>query len=201
MNAPSMKDAIIAKSDQLNSDDLMSGSITIEVTRVEIKSGEQPVSIYYKGDNGKPYKPCKSMCRALVQLWGADAATYVGKRMTIWRDPTVTWGGLAVGGIRISHMSHINESRTLALTATRGSKKAFVVKPLADALVDSALSPMVIEEMKVTGVAEANKGLDKLKAWWSSIGGANQKQIGGAVFLDELKAIAAKVPANEDSIM
>lgn len=206
MNQPSMKDTIVAKSDQLNADDLMGGPITIEVTRVDIKAGEQPVSIFYKGDGGKPYKPGKSMCRALVQVWGADAATYVGKRMTLYRDPTVTWGGMAVGGIRISNMSDVTEPRTLALTETRGRKKAFIVKPLSASLPsDTAAAPSMtqaeIDTMKAAGVEEANKGSDALKKWWSSIGGTAQKQIGGAPFLDELKTIAAKVGSHGDSIM
>ena len=47
-------------------------------------------------------------------------------------------------------------------------------------------------ELKDDGRAAARIGVDSLKNWWSSIGGVKQKAIGGAVFLDELKAIAAK---------
>jgi hypothetical protein len=126
-----MRSVIIAKSDQLNSDDLISGPVTITVTSVTIRPGtEQPVSIFYDGDNGKPYKCCKSMARVLVTCWGADANQYIGRSMTLYRDPKVTWGGMAVGGIRISHMTHIEGTQTMALTATKGSKKPFVVKPL-----------------------------------------------------------------------
>lgn len=72
------------------------------------------------------------MCRVMVALWGPDANIYVGRSLTLYRDDKIQFGGLAVGGIRISHMSHIDGSRTMALTATRGSKKAFTVKPLAE---------------------------------------------------------------------
>jgi len=126
-----MSSVIIAKSDQLNSDDLISGPITITVTGVRITPGtEQPVAISYEGDNDKPYKSCKSMARVLVQCWGPDASRYTGRSMTLYRDPNVTWGGMAVGGIRISHMSHIDGTKKMALTATKGSKKLFVVQPL-----------------------------------------------------------------------
>jgi hypothetical protein len=126
-----MKAAIIPKSDQLNADDLLSGPITITISRVEIRpGGEQPVSIFYQGDNGKPYKPCKSMCRVLVMLWGADSSQYVGRSATLYCDPLVKWGGMAVGGIRISHMSDIAKSETVALTVTRANKKPYTVKPL-----------------------------------------------------------------------
>lgn len=37
---------------------------------------------------------------------------------------------MEVGGIRISHMSHIDKPVTIALTATRGNKKPVTVQPL-----------------------------------------------------------------------
>jgi len=127
-----MKQAIIPKSDQLNADDLISGDMTITITGVTVKGGqEQPVSISFEGDNGKPYKACKSMCRVMVAAWGPDSSKYVGRSMTLYRDPSVKWGGIAVGGIRISHMSHIDENMTMALTVTRANKKPYTVKVLS----------------------------------------------------------------------
>lgn len=126
-----MRSVIIPKSDQLNADDLLAGPKTITITEVKIRPGtEQPVSIFYEGDGGKPYKCCKSMARVLVHCWGPDANNYVGRSMTLYCDPKVLWGGLAVGGIRISHMTDISGAQTMALTITKGSKKPFTVKPL-----------------------------------------------------------------------
>jgi hypothetical protein len=126
-----MKQTIIPKSDQINSDDLISGPMTIKITRVEVKGGqEQPVSIYFEGDNGKPYKSCKSMCRVMVSAWGPDSSKYVGRSLTLYRDAKVKWGGMEVGGIRISHMSDIDENMTMALTVTRANKKPFTVRPI-----------------------------------------------------------------------
>lgn len=127
-----MSAVIIPKSDQINADDLLTGPMTITIREVTIRPGtEQPVSIHFEGDNGKPFKPCKSMARVMVHCWGSDANEYVGRGMTLYCDPKVMWGGMAVGGIRISHMTHIKETQVLALTATKGSKKPFTVKPLA----------------------------------------------------------------------
>lgn len=125
-----MAAVIIPKSDQLNSDDLIAGPITITVTGVSIKPGEQPVAISYEGDKGKPYKCCKSMARILVTAWGADSKQYVGRSMTLYRDPSVKWAGMEVGGIRISHMSDISSPLTMALTMTKSNRKPFTVKPL-----------------------------------------------------------------------
>lgn len=126
-----MRAAITPKSDQLNSDDLISGEITVRITGVSITPGqEQPVAISYEGDNGKPYKPCKSMSRLLVAAWGADSKRYVGRSMTLFRDSRVKWAGMDVGGIRISHMSDIPADHTMALTVTKGNKRPYTVKPL-----------------------------------------------------------------------
>lgn len=127
-----MRATIVPKSDQLNADDLIAGEMTIKITKVDIKGGqEQPVSISFEGDNGKPYKACKSMCRVMVSAWGPDSTKYVGRSMTLYRDQSVKWAGMEVGGIRISHMSDIAGNQTMALTVTRGSKKPYTVKPLA----------------------------------------------------------------------
>lgn len=126
-----IRSTVIPKSDQLNADDLIGGrTLTIKVTKVSLVMGEQPVVINYEGDEGKPYKPGKSMRRVLIHVWGADGNNFVGKSMTLYADEKVTFGGVAVGGIRISHMSHIDKPITMALTATRAKKAPFTVKPL-----------------------------------------------------------------------
>lgn len=126
-----MRKVIEPRSDQMNADDLLAGPVTITIRDVGISPGtEQPVSIRYDGDNGKPWKPCKSMCRVLVAAWGPDAKTYVGRSATLYCDPKVKWGGMEVGGIRISHLSHIDREMMMALTATKGKRAPFVVKPL-----------------------------------------------------------------------
>jgi len=122
---------IAPKSDRLNADDLIGvPSKTIKITNVSVVAGDQPVSLGFEGDNGKPWYPCKSMRRVLVQVWGGDGNKYVGRRLTLHRDSTVRFGGLEVGGIRISHMSDIAEPITMALTATRAQRKPYTVHPL-----------------------------------------------------------------------
>ncbi len=119
------------KSDQLNADDLIGGvSKTIKITKVSILGGDQPVALNYEGDNGKPYKPAKSMRRVIVNCWGSDANKYVGRSLTLYRDDKVTFGGVNVGGIRISHMSDISAPMTMALTASKTVRKPYTVQPL-----------------------------------------------------------------------
>lgn len=125
-----MTRVIAPKSDQINADDLIAGPMTITIADVSISpDSEQPVSIKIEGER-KVWRPCKSMSRALVAVWGPDAKAYVGRSVTLYRDPKVKWGGLEVGGIRISHMSHLDGKKTLMLTETRAKRSPCVISPL-----------------------------------------------------------------------
>jgi hypothetical protein len=122
-----------AKSSQLNSDDLIAGARTITITQVSAGSAEQPVAIGFEGDNNKPWYPCKSMRRVLVAAWGVDSSQYIGRRVTLFRDPSVTYGAIQVGGIRVSHLSHLDGPLSIALTVTRQKRSPYRVQPLAAA--------------------------------------------------------------------
>lgn len=130
MQADWILKTIETKSDQLNAVDLLAGPITVTVKGVKQGAEDQPVIVSI--DNGKqPYKPCKSMRRVLVGLWGADPSVWVGRKMTLYADSNVKWAGDAVGGIRISHMSDIGEHpKTLQLNETRGKKINYKIEPL-----------------------------------------------------------------------
>jgi len=144
---------IAARSDQLNADDLIDAPRTITLTKVTAQpdAAEQPVSVHYEGDNGKPFKPCKTVRRIMVGVWGKDASKYVGRSMTLYRDPTVAFGGMQVGEIRVSHMSHIDSEKTVALQVTRGRKAPFKIKPLkVDQQPDAFGLPPVEEKPKLS---------------------------------------------------
>lgn len=118
------------KSDQQNFDDYISGPRTVTVAEVKKGSTEQPVEIHLVEYPGRPFKPSKSMRRVLVACWGPEAAEYKGRRMTLFGDPSVKFGGQTVGGIRIAALSDITEQKTINLTVTRGKRAPFVVEPL-----------------------------------------------------------------------
>lgn len=150
-----MLDTIAPRSDQLNADDFLAenASRIIKITKVNLAAVEQPCSIFYEGDNGKPYKPGLSMRRVLVHCWGGDTNSYIGRSLELYRDPKVTFGGTEVGGIRISKMSHIKDTITVPLTASRKIRKPFTVQPLVttetpaitidDAISDIATAPNI----------------------------------------------------------
>jgi hypothetical protein len=124
-----ISDTIKPKSDQLNADDLIAGPMTVKFGKVSKVSGDQPIAIQLHGDF-QPFKPCKSMRRLLVAAWGNDATVWEGRDVTLYNDPDVMYAGQKVGGIRISHMSHIDKDFTTLLTATRGRRKPCTVKKL-----------------------------------------------------------------------
>lgn len=125
-----MTAVIQPKSDQVNADDFIGGPRTYTIEGVAISPGtEQPVQIKLAGEP-RVWRPCKSMSRVLVAGWGPDAKAYTGRSVTLYRDPKVKWGGMEVGGIRISHMSHIEKDMLIQLTATKGKRAPHVVKPL-----------------------------------------------------------------------
>ena len=120
------------RSDQQNYDDYIAGPKTVTVTEGRKGTAEQPVEIHLAEFPGRPYKPSKSMRRVIVAAWGAEASAYTGRRLTLYGDPEVTFGREKVGGIKISHLSHIDKPLSIALTVTRGKRAPFTVMPLPD---------------------------------------------------------------------
>lgn len=141
-----LTDTIAPRSDQLNADDLVTGPRTLTVEKVSKGSDEQPVDIHLTEFPGRPFKPSKSMRRVLVAAWGKDASSYVGRRMTLYRDDKVKFGGQEVGGIRISHLSDIDKKLTVALTVTRGKRAPFVVQPLNEPPAKTTVPPETNED-------------------------------------------------------
>lgn len=112
---------IEAKSDQINADDLVGGPITVTIKAVSRGTTDQPVDVHLH-ELERVWRPCKTVRRILVAGWTSDATTWPGRRVTLYRDASVTWGGEEIGGIRVSHMSDINGPLTVALTVKRGRR-------------------------------------------------------------------------------
>jgi len=149
--------SIVPKSDQLNAEDLLSGPITVTVMDVQKGTAEQPIAIMIDGDR-QAFRPCKTMRKVLVYCWTDQAANWIGKRMTLYADPDVKWAGVAVGGIRISHLSGIESQVMLMLSETKGKRKPITVKPLLDEVPQSV--PVNFTDMICE--AKTSEELDKI---------------------------------------
>ncbi|ANN16202.1 hypothetical protein SD37_11500 [Amycolatopsis orientalis] len=130
-----LTDTIAPTSDQLDAVDLIAGPRTFTIEKVSKGNVEQPVNIKL-AEFPRVWRPGKSMRRVLVACWGTDASQYVGRRVTLYCDPDVRFGGQAVGGTRISHISHLDKPRQIPLLVTRGKSAIFVVRPLVETTED-----------------------------------------------------------------
>lgn len=151
-----LRGTIVPKSDQLNAEQLLAGDMTITVTDVRMGSEDQPVILHYENDQGRPYKPCKTMRKLLIFAWGEDGRRWIGKSMTLYNDQQVRFGGMTVGGIRISHLSHIDREISVSLTATKGKKAQHNILPLEITTLDDVL--------KAIAAATDRNGMNAAKA-------------------------------------
>lgn len=155
-----LRSTIVPKSDQLNSEQLLAGPITVTVTEVRVgSSDEQPITVHYQDDNGRPYKPCKTMRKVLILGWGPDGREWAGQSMTLYNDPLVKFGGAEVGGIRISHMTGIDRDIQVSLTATKGKKALHTIRRLVlnngPTLPDVLAAISTVKGQKSMAAAEA----------------------------------------------
>jgi hypothetical protein len=132
-----MSETIAPKSDQLDAVDLLGGDRTFTIERISRNNDEQPFN-FHLAEFPRPWRPNLSMRRVLMACWGKDAATYVGRRVTLYCDPDVEFGGAAVGGTRIRALSHIDKPKQVPLLVKRGKSKVYVVQPLKDAPAPAA---------------------------------------------------------------
>jgi hypothetical protein len=123
---------IAVKGDQLNAVDLITGPRTFTITKVvQVKDEKQPILIYL-AEWPEPWKPCKTMRRLLCLIWTGDGDLYVGRKVTLWRNPDVLWSGKKDGGIEFSHASHITKQFKEILPYGRGVRREFIIDPLTE---------------------------------------------------------------------
>ena len=154
-----ISESLAANSAQQNADEYLAGPKTVTVSEVKKGTAEQPVDVHLVEFPGKPFKPAKSVRRVLAAAWGTDASQWAGRRLTIYCDPDVKYAGKAVGGLRVSHVSHIDKPVTVALTVTRGKREPFTVHPLPDA------TPYTPSQDWLALMADATTPDEKNKVW------------------------------------
>lgn len=154
--------AIVARSDQINAIDLLPGERTVTILEVKPGSAEQPVVIVTDVFGpSRPFKPSKTALRVIVGCWGSESTAWIGRRMTIYRDPNVRWAGEPVGGIRISALSHIDQPQTFSLAVSKGKNAKTTVQPLPDAPVPAnQVSKAVTAVHGATSTVELDKIVD-----------------------------------------
>lgn len=126
-----LTESIAPRSDQVNADDLIGGPITYTIREVINGKAESPFD-FLLVETDRAYRPSKTMRRVIVNAWGAEASMYAGRRLTLYREPSIKFGGKTVGGIRISAMSHIDKPVETQAQVTRGVREKFTVSPITE---------------------------------------------------------------------
>lgn len=136
-----MKVTIEKNTDQLNFEDFL-GGITRVVTIAGVKRGakEAQYDIAIEGDK-RVWRPPPTVLKQLVAAWTDEADTWTGRQALLYGDPEVMMAGQKVGGIRVSHVSHIDEPVTESLSVTRGKRKPHTLHPLPEAAPSISAEP------------------------------------------------------------
>ena len=190
-----LRTTIIPKSDQLNAEQLLAGPLVITVTDVRVGGGEeQPVSVYHDTDPARPFKPCKTMRKVLILAWGADGRQWIGRSMELYCDPSVKFGGEAVGGIRISRMTDIPKDIRVSLTATKGRKALHEIGRLE-------LSNALQDVLAAIAAATGKSGLDRAKAMAKDLRSPADAELALAAYKKRVEALKEQAAAkNEASV-
>jgi hypothetical protein len=139
-----LTESIIPRSDQINADELIAGPATYTIREVIRGVAESPFD-FKLVETDRAYRPSKTMRRVIVNAWGPDAANYAGRRLTLYREPTIKFGGQVVGGIRISHLSHIDKRVEVLAQVTRGKREKFIVEPLVEPTAAESIASLRAE--------------------------------------------------------
>ncbi|WP_104086531.1 hypothetical protein [Arthrobacter sp. GMC3] len=128
-----MKVAVKPRSDQWNADDFTGGPRTFTIAGAKHGTAEALYDIELAEGEGRVWRPPNGMLSVLIQLWGDEASEWIGRRVTLFKDPSVRVGKDVPGGIRISHMSDIGpKGASPSITVSRGQRRPYPVKPLLD---------------------------------------------------------------------
>lgn len=157
-------DALAPTSDQLDAVELVKPrTFTIDTgSRLGKRDGKTVAEIRLVGFP-RVWRPSKGMLDVLAACWGTDGKQWAGRSITLYNDTDVMYGKDKVGGIRISHLSHIDKARDVMIRANGvGRKRSWHVEPLPD--VDRTNTEPTPEQI------DACTDPDTLRGWWQQSG-------------------------------
>ena len=166
------------RTDQQNFINYKNGPKTVTVSEVRKVPGEQPLEIHLVEFPGQPYKPSRGMVNVLLGAWGKESDNYLGRKITLYGDPKVRFGGNVVGGIKISHLSHIDKPARVLIRVSKGKNALFTVQPLAPLATPAAARDWLAE------LEQAGDDLDAI----SALGFAARADNAPETTMDEINA-------------
>lgn len=190
INVNNLASTIIPKSDQMNFEDVQTNKIKSVIIGVRAGSKEQPVFIDLEGYEGRPYKPCKTQRQVIIAGWGLNGHEWVGRTIEIYGDPTVIYGGVQVGGIKVSGISHIETDFSIMVTKSRGKRVEHRVRRLSVSANVAAVATITTGQA-ATIIALAKEAGTELSVICKSAGVASIELIAA----DKYELIANKLDA------
>lgn len=127
-----MKRTVRKNTDQLNYEDFLGGvTRVVKITGVSDGRKEAQYDFSIEGDD-RYWRPPATVLKLIILAYGDDDDNWIGKYAQLFGDPDVKMKGQKVGGIRISHLSHLKDDKPLeaSLTVTRGQSAVFTVQPI-----------------------------------------------------------------------
>jgi len=158
--------ALAPNSDQLDAIELVEPrTFTIDTgSRIGKRDGKTVAEIRLV-ELDRVWRPSKGMLDVLAACWSTKGDQWPGKRVTLYNDPDVMFGKDKVGGVRISHLSHIDAARDVQIrgAGATGRKRTWHVEPLPaivqrDWLAELALAADNPDAIGALGKAASDAG-------------------------------------------
>lgn len=187
--------AAAPKSDQLNNVELTSGPIDIKIRdfKFDRNADQQKLWLYFEGDEGRPWKPSKGMINVIKAIWGKYAESYIGREMTLIRDPDVRFGKERTGGIRIGSMDGIERTTKVDIQIARGRFMSYVVEPFKRSGGKLGAPSVDNSSIQESAREAARKGKAAFTDWWKSVDGNARDAV--KPIMDELKRLSDEADA------
>lgn len=128
--------ALVAKSDQLNASDLTGSPVVAIIKAVRRGDATKPVIVDLDGMDGRPWKPSKGMLRVVAYAWGTESDAWVGRSVKLVNNPEVIYSGVAVGGVEVIAMSHLDKPFTIPVRISQKKVKQHHVDVLAEPVTE-----------------------------------------------------------------
>lgn len=151
-----LSESFAPNSEQLTYAEIGDRVVTATVSKV-VPRGDKPKdpAIHLTEFPGKPLLPGVNVGSLLRKAWGPLTKDWAGHKMTLFGDPDVYFGKEKTGGVRVSHVSHIDAPVTIPRRG-KGARGSITVAPLAD-------SP---SEADWAAKIAASDSVDELRTWW-----------------------------------
>jgi hypothetical protein len=139
MEEMNIREFVKIKSDRLNFEDFIMGSQDFTIAKLgrKVDQGNVRLLMIFEGREATPYWVPKGMVKCLSnpEGWGeSEFSEWIGRKVRLFGEPTVVYAGKELGGIRISHISHITAPYSTKITERRGVRIDYVISPLEEVM-------------------------------------------------------------------